>query len=139
MVDAQAINAIGKPRYIQIAVRVGLKIGGILVGLAEKMNRRLNAAAGGIGYTESQFSAVALAKSEEATSEQENDVAFQQAASRDPSVFLSRTLSALRLYPRVHWSTVNTLREITAYANQLLGAVRSRHTIRVLDGSANTN
>src|ERR1700722_5685618 len=137
MVDAQAINAIGKPRYIQIAVRVGLKIGGVLVGLAEKMNRRLNAAAGWIGYAESQFSAVALAKCGEAASEQENDVAFQQAPSRDPSVFPSKTLSPLRLYPRVHWSSMNTLREITAYANQLLGAVRSRHSIQVLDGSAN--
>ncbi|MEI9970046.1 MAG: hypothetical protein WDM87_16010 [Terracidiphilus sp.] len=63
MVDAQPVDAIWKPCYIQVPPRVSLKIGGVLVGLTEKMNRRPNAVAGGIGYVESQFSTVALAES----------------------------------------------------------------------------
>lgn len=93
MIDCQTVIAIGKPCDVQVPLAVCVKIGGILVGLAEEMNRCRNGVTGGIGYVEAQFPAVALRKNWESAGEKENEISLQRTASRNRSVFVRKTLS----------------------------------------------
>ena len=60
--DLDLIDSIGQPLGIQVALIVGRKCMAILVGLADELNRALQAQPGGIGDGQTQFPSGALRK-----------------------------------------------------------------------------